>query len=576
MEYMGTYHADAIVRTAGVCDAPRTCKGRMSVAGFESFSNARGMALAQGRMRNRSALAKELGCPAFTSQAELALRAYERWGEDYPQHIEGPCMSCVADVERDWMLVSRDRMGECPLFYAEREGQLMFADHPDVFLKSGFVAPVLDRQGLCEIFALGPARTPGRTPLRGIAALEPGCMLVCSGGRIAHKRYFELRAEPTEDALPAAAERVRALLEAAVGDTVHLHPACMLSGGLDSTALTALLCMRIGRVDSFSVDYEGNEQDFVSNAFRPEMDAPYVRLAVKTFGTRHRQIVLSQEALCASLERAVRLRGFPGMADIDSSLLLFAREILRHAPSVLSGECGDEVFGGYPWFREDAPLPQESFPWSGSMALRERILRPEIREKARIAAYARDALHASLESYDVSNVEGAQERALFKLQRLCFDYFMPNLQERAVCMCAGQGLNVLTPLCDDRLVRYVYNVPWRIKRSGGMEKGLFREAMRDVLPEKLRLRKKSPYPKTCSPAYSDAVRARLRELFAQPDAPLWQIVDRGEIEHLAGTKLNPADAPWFGQLMAGPQMLAYLLQLNAWLRERNVQIELDS
>lgn len=574
MEYMGTYHADAIVRTAGVCDAPRTCKGRMSVASFESFSTARGMALAHGRMRNRSALAKELGCPPFTSQAELALRAYERWGEEYAQHIEGSCMSCVADVERDRMLVARDRMGECLLFYAERAGQLMFADHPDVLLKSGFAAPTLDREGLCELFALGPARTPGKTPLSGINSLRPGCMLICDRGRIAQKRYFSLEAEPVQEELSAAAEHVRALLEAAVGDTVHLHPACMLSGGLDSTALTALLCTRIGRVDSFSVDYEGNEQDFVSNAFRPEMDAPYVRLAVRTFGTRHRQVVLSQEGLCASLERAVRLRGFPGMADIDSSLMLFAREILRHAPAVLSGECGDEVFGGYPWFREDAELPENCFPWSGSMALRESILRPEIREKARISDYARDALHTSLDSYDVSNVEGEQERTLFKLQRLCFDYFMPNLQERAVCMCAGQGLNVLTPLCDDRLVRYVYNVPWSIKRSGGMEKGLFREAMRDVLPDKLRLRKKSPYPKTCSPAYSDAVRTRLRELFAQNDAPLWEFVDRDEIERLAGAKLDPADAPWFGQLMAGPQMLAYLIQVNAWLRERNVQIVL--
>ena len=574
MEYFGTYHADILPRALGVCDAPRTCKGQMSVAGFETASDAFGMALVFGRMRRRAALARELGCAPYASQALLAMHAYRKWGREFMQHIEGPCLCCVADVEADIMMIARDRMGECSLFYAEKEGQLIFADHPDVILKAGFIEPVLDRDGICELFGLGPARTPGKTPLKGLHSLEPGCMLVCGGGRIEITRYFCLEAAPVEDDMETAADHVREILETAVGDIVHLHPACMLSGGLDSTALTALLCMRIGRVDSFSVDYDGNEQDFVSNAFRPEMDAPYIRLAAKIFGTRHRQIILTQESLASGLEQAVRLRGFPGMADIDSSLMRFSREILRYAPSVISGECGDEVFGGYPWFRGEVKLPEESFPWSGSMALRQSILRPEIREKADIAAYARDMLHNSLDSYDVSAVEDAQEQILFKLQRLCFDYFMPNLQERAICMCAGQGLNVLTPLCDDRLVRYVYNVPWSIKRQGGVEKALYREAVKDLLPDKLRMRKKSPYPKTCSPAYTEAVKARLKKLFAEKEAPIWRLVDREKVEKLASSSLNPAETPWYGQLMAGPQMLAYLLQVNAWMRERDIGIEI--
>lgn len=187
--------------------------------------------------------------------------------------------------------------------------------------------------------------------------------------------------------------------------------------------------------------------------------------------TRHHSVVLEQEALLGALKQAVRYRGFPGMADIDSSLLLFAREIVRWAPNVVSGECGDEVFGGYPWFRGAPALPEDSFPWSGSIALRESVLRVKAREKLGLKRYVHEALHRSLDGYDVSCVQGEGERALFKLQRLCFDYFMTNLQERALCMCAPQGLQVLTPLCDDRLVEYVYSVPWEMKRMGGRGEG---------------------------------------------------------------------------------------------------------
>ena len=575
MNYFGAYHADIRSRALDSCDAPRISKGQMTVAGYETASDADGMAMVYGRMRNRRALARELGCTPYASQATLALRAYQRWGEDYARHIEGPCVSCVADIRRDRLLLSRDRMGECCLFFARRGGGLMFADHPDTILKAAFVEQVMDREALCELMGLGPARTPGRTPLRGVETLEPGCMLICDGQGVRRRRYFELEAREHGDDARTTAARVRELLEQAINEVVPLHPACMLSGGVDSTALTALLCTRIARVESFSVDYAENEADFVPNAFRPEMDAPYISLAVRTFGTRHHSVVLDQESLAEGLDRAVRLRGFPGMADVDTSLMLFAKEILRFSGTVVSGECGDEVFGGYPWFRGEVQLPEDSFPWSGSLELRERILRPEIREKLGLRDYVRDILHAALDSYDVSGVPEGQERTLFLLQRLCFDFFMPNLQERAVKMCEGQGLTVLTPLCDDRLVQYVYSVPWSIKRLGGVEKGLYRESVRDLLPEKLRMRKKSPYPKTCSAAYADEICRRVRALCADPAAPIWSFADPGAVAALAASPLNPADTPWYGQLMAGPQMLAYLLQVESWMRRRNVAVALD-
>ncbi len=260
------------------------------------------------------------------------------------------------------------------------------------------------------------------------------------------------------------------------------------------------------------------------------------------------------------------------MADIDTSLMLFAEQIARFDGSVFSGECGDEVFGGYPWFKGGGPLAD--FPWSGSLALREGLLKPELRETLRLREYVADVFA----THKATACPGAEfppdERRLRTLQRLCFEFFMPNLQERAQRMCDGAGLEVLTPLCDDRLVQYVYNLPWDMKFMGGQEKGLFREAVADLLPEKLLRRTKSPYPKTCSPEFSGIMRGMALRLAADADAPIFGLIDRKKLKALAQSELNPADTPWFGQLMAGPQMLGYLWQVNSWLRERDVRIEL--
>lgn len=572
MNYIGGYHTELKVR--GVCDAPFKILGRAAIGCANVASDADGMAMVFGTMNNHAALIRELDCPRDAGCAYVALNAYRCWGDDFAKHIEGACVCCVTDREADRLLLTRDRMGECCLFYAVQGDRMVFSDHPDSILKCGFLQPVIDRTAACEIFGLGPARTPGRTMLAGLESLPAGCMLLCDGGKIEMKRYYSLEARLHKESESATVEHTRALLDAAVDACVGLHPGTMLSGGLDSTALTALLRKRLGRVESYSVDYEGNDRDFVSNAFRPEMDAPYINLAVQSLGTRHFSCAIGQRELADALEAAMRARGFPGMGDIDASLLIFAERIARRSPAVISGECGDEVFGGYPWFQEGFKFREDIFPWSGSMELRNAVLRKDVAQKLNIDAYVRERLEQSLDSYDVSAIEDADERRRFRLQRLCFDYFMPNLQERAVRMCESAGLKVLTPLCNVRLVEYVYNVPWKMKNLGGMEKGLFRAAVEELLPEKLRKRKKSPYPKTCSPVYANLVRDRMGDLIRDKSAPVWQLADRDFMERYATSALNPAETPWFGQLMAGPQLLAYILQIDVWMRERRIAVEL--
>lgn len=572
MEYYGVYHSEYNRTGSGVCDAPCITKGRMTLCARGSASEGAAIAMAVGRLRNRSLLAAELGCASDASAAKLVLAAYRRWGPDFPTHLEGSVATCVMDTDADALVLSRDRMGEQPVFYALSGTSAAFSDHPDTLLKSARAEPVVDADGMRELFGLGPARTPGRTFYRDIMQLEPGCALVIRENSARICRYFRIKdMEHAEDAEQTVAH-TRALLEGTIDEVAPLKPAVMLSGGLDSTALTALLCRRNADMRSFSVAYEDEARDFRPNAFRPEMDAPYVNMAVGALHTQHRKVTLDAQALIQALGRATSLRGFPGMADIDSSLLLLAGEIARFDGCVVSGECGDEVFGGYPWFRGEAPL--DGFPWSGSLELREQLLLPEARTVLKLREYVTDVFETRRSAADPGSEYAPDERRLRTMQRLCFEYFMPNLQERAVRMCAGAGVRVLTPLCDDRLAEYVYNVPWPLKFMGGQEKGLFRAAVRDLLPDKLRCRKKSPYPKTCSPQFAALARRLALQLVSDGDAPIFNYVDRQRVREIAQSDLNPANTPWFGQLMAGAQLLGYLWQVNHWMSERNVTVRL--
>lgn len=264
----------------------------------------------------------------------------------------------------------------------------------------------------------------------------------------------------------------------------------------------------------------------------------------------------------------------PGMGDIDSSLMLFAREIAKGSDFVISGECGDEVFGGYPWFTREELILTESFPWSGSIALRESVLKKGVRDKLHLSRYVCTRYHESACGLPRLASDSLREARLRQLHGLCFQWFMPNLQERAERMCGAYGLNVLTPFSDERLVQYLYNVPWQMKAMRGAEKGLLRVAMQDLLPDDLLWRKKSPYPKTHHPEYAELMRARMRAVIEDPSSPLLELIDSEAVESLIESPLKPADTPWFGQLMAGAQMLAYLIQVNDWMLQYRVEIDL--
>ena len=191
MELLGIFHKKTFMEARGVCEAPYIEKGGHALSARDAATSGGVIACALGRMRNAAALAEELELMREErSLARIVLAAYARWGEDYIEHIEGPVLTAVLDRDADALILCRDRMGERRVFYTAQDGCVAFADHPDMLLEAGCLRPVVDMDGLRELFGLGPARTPGKTPWRGMYALEPGCALVARGNDVRVRRYF--------------------------------------------------------------------------------------------------------------------------------------------------------------------------------------------------------------------------------------------------------------------------------------------------------------------------------------------------------------------------------------------------
>ena len=341
-----------------------------------------------------------------------------------------------------------------------------------------------------------------------------------------------------------------------------------LSGGLDSSIITAIcageLANRGERLQTFSVDYLNNDRYFQRSIFLPDSDNVYIRLMQKELQTEHNWCVLTPEDLLNALEDATCARDLPGMADVDFSLLAFCGVIRGKVKVALSGECADEIFGGYPWYRNPEIRSKAGFPWAQNTEMRSALLLPDCKKSAE--AFVMDAYRETCFRSDILPGTKPDERRMKEMVNLNFRWFMQTLLERKDRMSMFHGLEVRVPFCDYRIAEYLYGVPWEMKDYQGREKGLLRHAMKGILPEAVADRKKSPYPKTFDPRYEQLAEARLTELLAT-DSPLWYLVRKEKVKSLLQCDFS---WPWYGQLMARPQTIIYLLQLDFWLRKYQV------
>lgn len=506
------------------------------------------------------------------SDTEVVVHAYAQWGAQAVERFNGIFALAVWEEANRRLFLARDRIGVKPLFYARSQGGLIFASEIKTILQHPEIRPELDAQGAAQILLLGPGRAPGSGVLRGIQEIEPGCRAYFEKGRMQIQRYWFLEDREHTDELDVTLEKVRYLVTDSIKRQMvsDVPIGCFLSGGLDSSIISAICAQeKKGDIDTFSVDYVGNDQYFVAGKFQPDSDGAYIRLMEQHIGSRHHWTLLDTEDLLGALERATIARDLPGMADVDFSLFAFCGQVRKKVKVALSGECADEIFGGYPWFRDPQVRDAEGFPWAQNTALRVSLLSPEIQLALNPEEYVHQLYLDTLAMADILPGTAPLEKRMKQMTVLNFRWFMQTLLDRKDRMSMYHGLEVRVPFCDYRIAQYLYGVPWEMKNLLGREKGLLRKAMEGILPQQVLYRRKSPYPKTFDPVYEQLVRQRLESLLVNLDAPLFQIVDRQVVRRLMD--VSPT-WPWYGQLMTRPQFFAYLLQINFWLEHYKISL----
>lgn len=509
------------------------------------------------------------------SDTEVLLHSYAQWREECLEKLNGIFAFAVWEEKNQCLFLARDRIGVKPLFYTLHNSGLLFASELKTILAYPGFKAAIDAKGAAEILLIGPGRTPGCGVFKGICELEPGCCGFYQKGKWKMKCYWKLTDREHRESFAETADHVRFLVVDAIKRQMvsDVPIGTFLSGGLDSSIISAVCAKELRqkgeRLDTFTVDYKNNDVYFTPGKFQPNADSDFVGIMEENIGSNPHRVMIPAQQLVDALEESTEARDLPGMADVDFSLLLFCREIRKHVTVALSGECADEIFGGYPWYRDPDVRERDGFPWAQSTAVRERLLLPNLSARINAADYITSRYEDALRESDILPENSGLEKRMKQMVNLNFRWFMQTLLDRKDRMSMYSALEVRVPFCDYRIAEYLYGIPWEMKDYKGTEKGLLRYAVRDLLPQKILWRKKSPYPKTYDPEYMTLVTGKLEKILKAPSAPLHALVDRSALESLI-TRDDPW--PWYGQLMKRPQTIAYFLQIDHWLRHYNVDI----
>lgn len=507
---------------------------------------------------------------------EVLLAGYLMHGTDFIKSCNGIFACALYDKTLDRLILVRDRLGVKPLFYLIKDHMLFFGSEPKAIFAYG-IRPQLDQDGLCEIFALGPAKTYGKGIFKDMKEVLPGHFLVYEKGNLHEEPYWQLAGKEHTDSYEETVDKVSTLVYDAVKKQMLSDiPICtFLSGGVDSSLVSAICAKELKKegkqLHTFSFDFIGNDQNFKANSFQPSQDRPYVDIMVKHIGSRHTYLQCGNTIQADYLYKAVDARDTPCMADVESSLLYFCEEVAKQEQVTLTGECADEIFGGYPWFHSKKAFETDNFPWSNDMAARLALLSDDQIKAIDFSGYAHAAYKKTISETPTFDGDTKEEARRREIAWLNIKWFMATLLDRMDRTSMYSGLEARVPLADHRILEYVYNIPWEMKCKDGIVKNLLRKAGEGILPHDVLYRKKSPYPKTYDPAYEKLLSDRLLEELSDPNAPLLSLIDKKKLSHFLST---PSDygKPWYGQLMAGPQMLAYMLQINYWLKKYHVEL----
>lgn len=510
---------------------------------------------------------------------EVVLKSYVEWGEDCVLHMNGIYAFAIWENMSKSLFLARDRVGVKPLFYTMVDGHFLFASEIKALLKHPLVKPVFNETSLLELFSLGPSRVIGSGLFKNIFEVKPAETIYKTSTKFIKKLYWEPQTSDHIENKTATIEKVKFLVEDAVKrQLISDVPLCtFLSGGLDSSGISSIASKYLTEnnkptLTTYSIDYEDNDFYFAGDNFQPSNDNAWVKRVSEYVKSKHTRVEISIEDLTNALWDATKANDYPGMADIDSSLLLFCKEVKKNHTVALSGECADEIFGGYPWYRNFKDIHYDGFPWNKHMDVRKSFLSKDL-SRLKLQEFAHAEYKKSIKDIEYLESEDEYDKGIRRLTYLNYKWFMVTLLTRKDRMSMYNGLEVRVPFADHRIIEYTYNVPWSLKYMDNIEKGLLRTALKEHLPSDVIHRKKSPYPKTYNPKYNELLCNIIGDILNNKNAPLNRLINVDAVNNLIKEDLNLFQTPWFGQLMKGPQFVAYLIQLNYFLEMYNVEFE---
>ncbi len=528
-----------------------------------------------GELYNTEALRDDLKQKGYLflghSDTEVLIKLFYEYRCDCVKKLNGIFSFMIYDTKTKEIFCFRDRVGVKPFYYYVKNEAFMASSEMKTILNYYNINQI-SLNGLQEILGLGPSHSPGNGIYSNVYELRPGHYLVFKNNQIKIHRYWQVEPFEHYDDFKTTVQKVRFLFEDSVRrQLVSDVPLCTyLSGGLDSTAITLVAQKYKPDIESYSIDYEENNKYFNANKFQVAEDHDFIKLVIDKYNIIHHQCVVNNQELVETLKDAVRLRDIPGMADIDSSLYWFSQQIKPRFTVALSGECADEIFGGYPWFYRT--FKDGAFPWLSNLNERMELLNDNYQKKLKLKDYVDEKYKKILKEVPLNGDETLEDIKHKRLSYLNMIYFMTTLLDRKDRMTMGASLEVRVPFADHRLIEYLYNVPWSMKFYHDNEKGLLKEAVKDIVPEKIVKRKKNPYPKTHHPEYELLVKQLLKESLKNKSSILHELFNKQALTQLIESEKTLFHTPWFGQLMTKPQLIAYLYQFDFWFNEYNLNI----
>ncbi|MFC8131462.1 asparagine synthase (glutamine-hydrolyzing) [Streptomyces sp. NPDC057302] len=512
---------------------------------------------------------------------EILLFAYLEWGAEAVHRLEGTFAGVVWDARKQELFLVRDRLGVEPLFYYPTATGLVFGSEAKAILAHPQVDPAVDAEGLQEIFTY--SGTPHVAPFLGMHRLRAGHHLLVKAGHTVKTRWWSVEAAEHTDDLDTTVATIRGLLEESISRNLRTEAplGSLLSGGLDSSGVVGLADRELRksgeRVRTFTVDFAQHAENFKATDTRNSPDAPFAADVVRHLDTDHTTVVLDPADLSDPIARlaVLRAKDYPTpLGDMNTSLYLLARAVGEHAKVVLTGEAADSLFHGVAWNRDPVESTMETFPWVARGVVRDDaaglgcgLFAPGLLKELAPLEYAARRYRESVS--EAPHLPGMSEHEKH-MRELCWVHltnFMENQNGHTERLFKAVGLEVRMPYCDHRLVKYAYNLPWDMQNFDGQEKSLLRAAVRDLLPQSVIERRKTPYPVTLDPGYEAALRTEMHALLDDSQAPVLPLLDvpaaRAALKDPEG--LNR----W-----ARRANVELPIQLNTWLRRYGVRLAL--